>query len=278
MSSRRKRRGHEAEEHENHERWMVTYADMVTLLMVLFIVLFAMSQVDQRKFHELKQGFQQEYGTGPTLLDGGSGLADGAAAGLEDTGVASDGFEIDLASAQKALEEKEEAAQAQARDRRALEEAKKRILAELEARGLQDAVRFRLDERGLVVTIVTDKVVFDLGQADLKPGGQTVLEAIAPVLRELPNAVTVEGHTDNLPISGGRYPSNWELSTARATTVLRYLLGTHAVPAGRLSAAGYGDQRPIVPNDTETNRSVNRRVAVVVHALNPGQSGGEATG
>jgi chemotaxis protein MotB len=129
---------------------------------------------------------------------------------------------------------------------------------------MQDEVRFELDERGLVVTVVTDDVLFALGSATLRPAGNAVLDAIAPALKALPNQVTVEGHTDDLPLKGRG--SNWELSTERATSVLRYMLDRHAVPAGRLSAAGYADQRPLTPNISPAARSANRRVEVIVRA------------
>ena len=126
-------------------------------------------------------------------------------------------------------------------------------------------MEFTLDERGLVVSIISDKVLFDLGSAELRPAGLVVLDAIGPTLSTLPNAVSVEGHTDDLPISG-RYASNWELSTDRAISVLRYLLATAGLPAQRASASGFADQRPKTSNATVDGRAVNRRVEVVVLA------------
>jgi chemotaxis protein MotB len=250
----RKRRGHE-EEHENHERWLVTYADMLTVLMALFIVMFALSVVDKAKFEEFKLGLQGELGAGASLLDGGQGLQ-------PEPG---DSMTIDVEAAVAALEEKQAREAAVVQEADDLRAAREKILAALVARGMQDSVEFEVDERGLVVTVVTDDVLFELGSATLQPKGRAVLDAIAPALTALPNPVTVEGHTDDLPISGGRFASNWELSTERATSVLRYVLERHRLPAARLSAAGYADQRPLGPN-TPTGRSSNRRVEVVVRA------------
>jgi chemotaxis protein MotB len=247
----RRRRGHE-EEHENSERWLVTYADMLTVLMALFIVMFALSVVDKAKFEQFKEGLNGDLGNGTSLLSGGPGLQQAG-----DT-------PIDLQAAITALEEKSSRSQAAAQERADLEQARQKILQALVARGMQDEVRFQLDERGLVVTVVTDDVLFTLGSATLRPRGTAVLDAIAPALQALPNQVTVEGHTDDLPMEGRG--SNWELSTARATSVLRYLLDSHAVPAGRLSAAGYADQRPLTPNTSAAARSANRRVEVIVRA------------
>ena len=248
----RKRRGHE-EEHENHERWLVTYADMLTVLMALFIVMFALSVVDKAKFEKFKEGLNGDLGNGASLLEGGPGLQQAG-----DT-------PIDLQAAITALDEKQSRQQAASQERDDLERARQKILQALVAKDMEDKVRFKLDERGLVVTVVTDDVLFSLGSATLRPQGNAVLDAIAPALEALPNQVTVEGHTDDLPISG-RFASNWELSAERATSVLRYLLDTHHVPAKRLAAAGYADQRPLTPNISGAARSANRRVEVIVLA------------
>jgi chemotaxis protein MotB len=247
----RTRRGHE-EEHDNSERWLVTYADMLTVLMALFIVMFALSVVDKAKFEEFAEGLNGDLGNGASLLEGGPGLQQAG-----DT-------PVDLQAAITALAEKRSRSQAAAREQDDLERARQTILRALVARGMQDEVRFELDERGLVVTIVTDDVLFALGSATLRPQGNAVLDAIAPALQTLPNQVTVEGHTDDLPVMGRA--SNWELSTQRATSVLRYLLDSRSVPAERLSAAGYADQRPLTPNISAAARSANRRVEVIVRA------------
>jgi chemotaxis protein MotB len=249
---RRTRKGHE-EEHENHERWLVTYADMLTVLMALFIVMFALSVVDKAKFEKFAEGLNGDLGNGASLLDGGPGLQQAG-----DT-------PIDLQAAITALDEKQSRQQAAAQEQDDLERARQKILQALVAKHMEDKVRFRLDERGLVVTVVTDDVLFALGSATLRPQGTAVLDAIAPALKALPNQVTVEGHTDDLPISGS-FASNWELSTERATSVLRYLLDRHDLQAERLSAAGYADQRPLTPNISAAARSANRRVEVIVRA------------
>ena len=141
-----------------------------------------------------------------------------------------------------------------------------RITAALKKVGLEGAVQFQTKEqRGLVVNIVTDRVLFDLGEATLRPQGVRVLDAIAPALKGLPNEMVIEGHTDNLPISDARYASNWELSTQRATTVLRHLL-EDGLSARKVAAAGYADQRPLKADTTAANRARNRRVAIVVLA------------
>src|SRR3954471_2008296 len=269
---RRRQKRHEEEEHENHERWLVSYADMVTLLMCLFIVLFAMSQVDKTKFAALASGLAQSFGapitalSGATpeakVLDGLPGAVDIASAIPPNETVQQ--AEVDAATA-KASAERAQRVAAEARS--AYEElaaARDKINAALTAAGHPDAARYQIDERGLVVHIVADAVLFDAEQAVLRPEGKVVLDAAAPTLAGLPNKLRVEGHANHLPVSkGGPWPSNWELSAYRATTVLRYLAGD-GLPEARMYAAGYGSTQPLVPITDPTAISVNRRVDLVV--------------
>lgn len=268
----RRAKKHEEEEHENHERWMVSYADMVTLLLVLFIVLYAMSQVDKDKFAALASGLSETFGNPITVmtsttpdgavLDGLPGAVDIASALPPDTTVAE--AEVDAAAAQAALER---AARVAAEAQGAYEElaaAREQLEQSLEEAGYPGAARFEIDERGLVVHIVADAVLFDAEEAVLRPEGAAILSAVAPTLDDLPNVLRVEGHANHLPVTaGGRWPSNWELSNWRASTVLRYLAG-EGVPETEMSAAGYSSTKPLVPITDPTAVDVNRRVDVVV--------------
>jgi chemotaxis protein MotB len=273
MSAKRHRHAaHEEEEHENHERWLITYADMITLLMVLFIVLFAIGQTDLAKFQALKHSLKGALG-GPVkpnpVVNGGAGLlvAGSQVDGVPDATGTTPG-PASRNEAQVALIQKRAAEQAAAVEHTALTGAEQQIQAALSSKGLQRDVTFRLEARGLVVTVVTDHVLYQVGSAGLQPAGQAVLDAVAPAIERLPNHITIEGHTDDQPIlPGGTYPSNWELSTARATTVLRYLIDAYHFDPGRLSASGYADTRPIAPNTSDANRALNRRVEIVVDSL-----------
>jgi chemotaxis protein MotB len=269
---RKRAKKHEEEEHENHERWMVSYADMMTLLLVLFIVLYAMSQVDKAKFAALASGLSESFG-GPISvtpasspegdpLDGLPGAIDIASAIAPEETV--EQAEVDAAAARAALQRADriEAEAAAAYDNLAAIQAK--IDAALTAAGFADAAKYEIDERGLVVHIVADAVLFDAEQAVLRPEGRLILDAVAPTLRDLPNVLRIEGHANHLPVTpGGPWPSNWELSAYRASTVLRHLAG-NAVPEGRMSATGYSSTRPLVPETDPTAVSANRRVDIVV--------------
>ena len=262
---RRHSAGHDEEHEANHERWLLTYADMITLLMVLFIVLFAISVVDKKKFAELADGLSHQFGNTNKVLPAGTGVLDGGKTANNDQGQLANNpnqpiTPVNQADISHELQQQDLLKQEQV----TLKGAQQHIEAALLAKGLQNSVSFKVDSRGLVVSIVTDKVLFDTGKADLKPVGQEVLDAIGPALRTLPNDISVEGHTDNVPINGGPFASNWELSAVRATTVLRYLVATDGIQESRMSATGYADTKPVAPNDTAAHQAQNRRVDIVV--------------
>jgi chemotaxis protein MotB len=287
---RRRPKKHEEEEHENHERWLVSYADMVTLLMVLFIVLFAMSQIDKTKFAALASGLSATFG-GPinplpasapesSVLDALPAAIDIAAGIAPHQAVERE--LLDQAAAKAALERAQRIANEAKAAYDNLVQARDRIEAALHAAGFPEAARFEIDERGLVVHIVADAVLFDAERAELRPEGQRILDAVGPTLSELPNILRVEGHANHLPVTaGGPWPSNWELSAYRATTVLRGLTAT-GVPENKISAAGYSSTKPLVPESDPQALSTNRRVDIVIlstasaeaNALLPGLAAG----
>lgn len=268
----RRPKKHEEEEHENHERWLVSYADMMTLLLVLFVVLYAMSQVDKDKFAALAKGLAVSFGgpvtvtPGPTpegsVLDGLSGAIDIASAIPPDPTVSE--ASVDAAAAAAAAERAQRVANEAQGAYDELAAARERLAAALAEAGYPDAARFEIDERGLVVHIVADAVLFDAEEAVLRPEGKAILTAVAPTLSGMPNVLRVEGHANHLPVTrGGQWPSNWELSGWRASTVLRYL-ASDGVPENRISAAGYSSTKPLVPISDPAAISANRRVDVVV--------------
>jgi chemotaxis protein MotB len=154
------------------------------------------------------------------------------------------------------------------------ERAKAAILAALHRAGLDGAVQFQTDQRGLTVRVITDRVLFDADLATLAPDGRQVIEAIAPALRSLPNEIQVEGHTNNVAVKPKFFPTEWELSSARAVTVVRFLIDRFGVEAKRLGAIGYADQRPLLPPSDPRSVSANRRVDIVVQStLTPAEQG-----
>lgn len=263
----RKKKHEEHEEHANHERWVLSYADILTLLLALFIVMFAISKVDQKKFEEFARGTAEGFGNVAIPgqqgnFEGGDGiLKDQKPAQSEDV-PATTPNDRDRLIAQQAIQKAKANAAAAAAEKANLEAVKQKIGLDLKKKGLNGAVEMTMTDRGLVVNIVTDKVLFDTGKAALKPAGAKILDAIAPSLKDLPNSISVEGHTDNVPISG-TYRSNWSLSADRAVMVTERLIKDGVKP-NRLTPTGLGEYSPIDTNDTEAGRARNRRVAVVI--------------
>jgi chemotaxis protein MotB len=280
--SRRKGGGHD-EAHESHERWLVTYADMITLLMVLFIVLFAMSSLDSKKFAQLASGLASSFGVHDISFTGkmspldnqvtdaslpiDPGVQPSLARGVSKTPVKEQSAEAAaVAQADRARASNDaDAAQLEVRN---LREVQKEIQAALRRNHLEDSVRFHFDERGLVVTVVTSAVVFEGDKAELLPVGRRIVDAITPPLRNLPNGLQIDGHTNQLPVPTVNYPSAWELSTARASAVARYLTGVGIAP-NRLTASGYADTRPLVDPKDPRSVTMNRRVDIVVMSTLP---------
>jgi chemotaxis protein MotB len=268
MARRRSRKG-EAEEHVNHERWLVSYSDMLTVLLGLFIVLYAMSQVDQAKYEALRASLSAGFGN-ESILVGETGVLDetddvsaGEVEGISD--VFSPVEPIDDLVVPDPQEALRAAAEAEV-DR--LEGVRQAIAERLAAAGLGSSVQMRITERGLVIGLVADDVFFAPASADLTATAQTVLDTIAPVLVAIQDDVAIEGHANVLPVSG-RYATNWELSADRATQVLRRFVELGGLPAGRVLAVGFGDARPIASGSDPASLAQNRRVDVVVLSSAP---------
>lgn len=269
MRKGRRHHDEEHEEHVNHEAWVIPYADMLTLLMGLFLVLWAIGNEDLAKMKEFSQSFAEQVGISTPFV-GGSGLLEGqgeqAEAGPADpaapTTIAPLGDEV--AAGRAALDREAERDEAAAEAGRRLDSAEDTIRRHAQDVGVADAITFRREERGLVVSIVTDDVLFAPGSSELRSDGAKALDAVAAALRTIEHPIAIEGHTDDRPISNSRFPSNWELSTGRAGAVLRYLVDHHGLPPERMVSGGYAEQRPLASNDTAEGRARNRRVDVAV--------------
>ena len=280
---RKRKGGHEEhEEHVNHERWLVSYADMLTLLFVLFVVLFSMSSVDQKKFAELAAGLSEGFGAPSVAFSGNVSTLDGSGnnatvvpidpgtnPGLGGKGEVKTKEQkerdeaVDRAVAAEKRAEASKDAQAAVKEIENLKKVQEQITADLKKKGLQNNVKFTIDERGLVVTVVTNEVVFEGNRADLLGGGRKILDAIDATLKRLPNNLQVDGHTNQLNVRTSFYPSGWELSTARASSVVRYLAAS-GIAAKRMTASGYSDTRPLIDPKDPRSVTMNRRVDIVV--------------
>lgn len=255
----KKKRGGEGE-HENAERWLLTYADMITLLVAFFIMLYAMSVMNIKKFEQLASSIRG--GFGGSMMNGAPNITQGG--GLDGSpAIVTDSKHNDEAVPSSQNFPKLGKPDGEDAEKKSLDHAYDVMSTYIKKNKLSRVMNVVQTARGVVVTVMTDKMLFAKGGADLNPGELGLLDEVAKVVNTVPNMVRVEGHTDNLAIHTVRYPSNWELSVTRATTVLRYFENRNVNP-GRMEAAGYADQRPIVSNDNEENRARNRRVEIVL--------------
>jgi chemotaxis protein MotB len=237
------------EEHVNHERWLVSYADFITLLFAFFVVMFAVSQVDSQKLGRFVEAVNVAFefrGAFPEssripIKDGDSGAL---------------GIAPSLAPFKAMIVPTSATARRSARLRSAVERA-------LRGTRYADKVRVRIDRRGVVVSL-SEAGFFDQGSAVVRASSIDALHSVATALREETGPISVEGHTDDVPISTTLFPTNWELSTARATTIVRYLVDRIGYDPSRLSATGYAQYRPVRDNATAEGRALNRRVDLVL--------------
>ncbi len=276
---RRRPRRVEPEEHENHERWAVSYADMMTVLLGLFIVLYAVSQVDAAKFEQLRQSLAVGFGgSHASILDGAPGTLDGAAAALETPALDAGPGEVAPPPETVVAGTGGRADDDTGVDPELLEAAKKeyshlqniadRIGKALERKDLGDRVRFRVTDRGLVIGLVADDVFFSPASAKLTGTARSVIDTTAPVVAKIGEEISVEGHANILPVSG-RYATNWELSADRATQVLRRLVEHGKVAPGRIAAVGFGEARPLAETGGMDELEANRRVDLVILSASP---------
>jgi chemotaxis protein MotB len=282
-----RKRGHGGHEEESsNERWLLTYADMITLLMALFMVLFSISSVNISKYQVLQHALKAAFSG--NILPGGKSIAQQGAtesaskapstteaasivpltalgSGIESTSTTRSTQSVASASQQAAAQT---AAQTAAQN-----EASEfvRIKHELDAyaasHGFASSVKTTIEARGLVIRVLTDDLLFASGQATLDARADGLLDEIAQLLNvDETHPIAVEGNTDNVPIHSAQFPSNWELSTARASTVVQFLIERGVNPR-RLSAIGYADQRPLDSDATAAGRARNRRVEIVVKRI-----------
>jgi chemotaxis protein MotB len=256
MSRGRRKKHEEAAEESGMERWLLSYADFITLLMVFFIMMYALSKVDVAKYNAIAQSLSVVL-TGSSIQDletPGPSLAPGV------TGEQNSGQPEDILKAAGQLAEVQKQIEKFIRIDKIDGSS---IAMGQSSTKLADYIDIIEQERGLVISI-KDTLLFPSGSDELNPQARLVIEQLGTALKQIPNQMRVEGHTDDLAINTEQFPSNWELSVARATTVLHVLQKDVGIDAERLSVVGYGEFKPLVPNTNAANRSKNRRVDIVI--------------
>jgi chemotaxis protein MotB len=241
-------RGKKHEKEANNERWLVSYADFITLLFAVFVTLYAMSQTDKKKIEEVMESLRDSFGystaspaTKPSVIEAGT---------------------ISIIPSLKKLPQSPRKVRIKGGEKE-FKATKASIEAYLLKSAAQGKVSVALDQRGLVVSL-KEAGFFDSGSATIKQKSYALLDDVVEALDNYANGIRVEGHTDTVPISSQEFPSNWELSTMRATNVLQYLIKQDKFDPSKVSAAGYGEYRPVSENSSEEGRRKNRRVDIVL--------------
>jgi chemotaxis protein MotB len=268
-------RGRRTRRHDDHgehvdERWLLTYSDLITLLMALFMVLFSISSVNTTKFEGLQHSLQDAFSG--RILSGGQSIKD---PGGTDNVAATSPVTPDTSSIADTMAPRETAGQqgsaaakaaaraAAAHEQQSFEQLKARVDALARERGLSGRIKTQVTADGLLIRLLTDGLLFDSGQATPKPASGPLLNKLGKLLStEKDHRFIVEGHTDNIPVSG-RFPTNWELSTARAASVVR-TFSAAGLPAPSIVASGRSSSHPAAPNTTPAGRSLNRRVEILI--------------
>ncbi|NWF72662.1 MAG: OmpA family protein [Nitrospirae bacterium] len=232
------------EEHENHERWLVSYADFITLLFAFFVVMYSISSVNEGKFRTVSDSIKAALNP----------IVSPATTSVPFTIGQNKAVKID-----PAIESVKEPAMRRLRQ----------IIRSLKEETHIEVITLKELTNGDIVLTLPDTVLFRSGESALRPEAHPFIQAISDVLIELDRHVRVEGHTDNVPIATTQFPSNWELSATRAVTVVRAFFEQYGVPADHLTAVGHADSRPLADNLTPENRAKNRRVEIVVQERRP---------
>jgi len=217
--------------------WLCTFNDLVTLLMVFFVLIFTMSSVDIKKLKDVQQSLQSGLG----VLKEGQKVSVGV-------------IDPQSPSEVKSVTTQEEI----------VEDVPDNILDIIKVFDSEPEITAIYMEKGVLITL-SSTILFQFGSADINPESFSVLDKIAAVIRKMSEFVRVEGHTDNVPVvHSRRFPSNWELSIKRAVNVVKYFVKVGKISPQRLSAAGYGESKPLFPNDTQEHRAQNRRVEILL--------------
>jgi len=231
----RKNPNTEDEQRDNLDRWLITYADLITLLLAFFIMMYTFSTQDARKYQEVSDRLKNIFTGGSGVLKSGS-AADSKKMEGQDGSVGA----VDI---EKELENE--------------------VAAISGALGQEHKVSVFRDERGIVIRTM-DTALFDEGKAALKETAIVAMRKIVPTIEKSKRNLMIEGHTDNVPINTAEFKSNWELSTRRATEVVRHLIEKYDFPAQRISASGYAEFKPVADNDTPKHRALNRRIEIIL--------------
>jgi len=261
------------EEQAYGSTWLITYSDMVTIILCFFIIFFMMNAEElsvlshlneemEEEVQEMASEVEEKASTVEHLSDENLQLAE-ENEGLAEENVGLAEENVGLAKENAGLTESLESLQLALEEARAGEDASMSFIQYLQDKDIMDSVEIIENERGLAIRF-SDRVLFDSGEAALNAEGLLLLEEMAEILKDLENHIIIEGHTDNIPTDPARYPSNWELSLDRSMGVARYFIDEKEFSEHQISVSGYGETRPLAPNDEPEGRAKNRRIEIVI--------------
>ncbi|MGL4338004.1 MAG: flagellar motor protein MotB [Turicibacter sp.] len=242
----------------NQGNWLMTYSDLMTLLLAFFVLLFSMSSIEDQKYQIMINSLQNALigGNGETIFENPSGN--------DDVLITDQGEISDLVDQMEVLEELESEEEVLEAIGAGTEQLQGIVQTYLKGQGLDSEISVEIIDEGILLDI-KETVLFDLGKSEIKPQSLSTLDKLGDLFNKFDNEIRVIGHTDNLPINTAKYPSNWELAAQRSCAVVRYYLNTDSTPQ-RYSCLSYGESRPIDTNDTEEGRAKNRRVNFLIEA------------
>ncbi|GGH76444.1 chemotaxis protein MotB [Pullulanibacillus pueri] len=244
MRKRRKRH----EEHENNDRWLITYSDLITLLLVFFIVLYSMSEVQNDKFNALVQSLRTTF-SGDAVMN----TSDNPPTSITE----------DIPKAAKD-QSKADDGEDEKSDKDQLDKLYVKLQDYINKNHLDSSIELENIPRGVQITF-KEKILFDLGKADIKKQAETILQSMGGILNSVSNPIAVEGHTDNNPIiNSSEFHSNWELASKRAENVMLFLINNDDIKSSRMRFTSYGQYQPVEKNDTAEHQAMNRRVNIVI--------------
>jgi chemotaxis protein MotB len=236
------------EKEPNHERWLLTYSDLITLLMIFFVIMYASSNVSATKYKQLSQSLNVAFEGG-----GKNVIGDDSAISITDSSTKV----IDIPPVDSKTSEGNKI------EENKMEAIKQNVDKYLKQNGLSNSVSTKIDERGLQVSL-NSTLLFDSGKADVKADSIRQLISIGKILNKVDNYVRIEGHTDSSPINNYEFRSNWQLSAIRATNVTELLISQAGIHPKRISAIAYGENRPVADNNTEVGKAKNRTVDIII--------------
>lgn len=243
---------------ENSERWLLTYSDLITLLMILFVVLYAMSNVNETKYDNLSESLNSAMGSegsgANSLLDKGTGILEGGMNPITD---GEGTLNTDDVKSYEGVTINEDLSIED------FEKLKDLLYDTIDSGTFKDSLSVTIEEKGVVITLAND-ILFDSGKSEIREDMIKHLDSIVSFLKKVDNKIEIGGYTDNVPVHNILYKSNWQLSAQRAANVAQYLAEQYGIAPERLTAIGYGENNPVDTNDTEAGRAKNRRISITI--------------